>query len=54
MLGCMLRERGEEDTLYMLGLSHSHYGLTGLYVITKSCEETTAENEYFVVNVGTS
>ena len=37
MLGCMLREGsyGEEDILYMHGLSYSHYGLTGLYVIGK-------------------
>lgn len=26
---------GEKDRLYVLGLSHSHYGLTGLYVIGK-------------------
>lgn len=39
MLGCMLREGScsgkEKDILYVLGLSHPHYGLTGLYVIGK-------------------
>lgn len=37
MLGCALREGscGKIYSMYMLGLSHSYYGLTELYVIEK-------------------